>query len=86
MSKKTICKIMLYAKNSYKYFLMKENLIRYEAQKGVPVINFYTHADIKSIFRKFKIIDIRQDFIFPYKIKPYKRNRYVKLQHFNRFL
>ena len=45
------------------------------------VINFYTHADIKSIFRKFKIIDIRQDFIFPYKIKPYKRNKYVKLQH-----
>ena len=82
MGRNTVCKIMLYAKNSYKYFLMKENLIRYEAQKGVPVINFYTHADIKSIFRKFKIIDIRQDFIFPYKIKPYKRNRYVKLQHF----
>lgn len=82
MNRNTICKIMLYAKNSYKYLLMKENLIRYEAQKGVPVIDFYTHDDIKLIFKKFKIVDIKQDFIFPYEIKPYKKNRYVKIKHF----
>tara|TARA_B100000242_G_C43030010_1_gene479767 strand:- start:60 stop:839 length:780 start_codon:yes stop_codon:yes gene_type:complete len=82
MSKNTICKIMLYAKNSYKYFLMKENLIRYEAQKGVPVIDFYEHDDIRLLFKKFKIIDIQQKFIFPYKIKPYKKNQYIKLDHF----
>ena len=82
MNKNTICKIMLYAKNSYKYFLMNENLIRYEAQKGVPVIDFYNHSDIKILFKKFKIIDIKQKFIFPYKIKPYKNNQFVKLNHF----
>ena len=82
MNKNTICKIMLYAKNSYKYFLMNENLIRYEAQKGVPVIDFYNHSDIKILFKKFKIIDIKQKFIFPYKIKPYKNNQFVKLDHF----
>ena len=82
MNKNTICKIMLYAKNSYKYFLMKKNLIRYEAQKGVPVIDFYDHNDIKKLFKKFKIIDVQQRFIFPYKIKPYKKNRYIKLNHF----
>ena len=82
MNKNTICKIMLYAKNSYKYFLMKENLIRYEAQKGVPVIDFYDYDDIKVLFNKFKIIDIRQKFIFPYKLKPYKKNQYIKLEHF----
>ena len=82
MNKNTICKIMLYAKNSYKYFLMKENLIRYEAQKGVPVIDFYDYDDIRVLFNKFKIIDIRQKFIFPYKLKPYKKNKYIKLDHF----
>ena len=82
MNKNTICKIMLYAKNSYKYFLMKENLTRYEAQKGVPVIDFYDHSDVRIIFKKFKVINIEQDFIFPYKIKPYKRNKYEKISHF----
>jgi len=82
MNKNTICKIMLYAKNSYKYFLMKENLIRYEAQKGVPVIDFYDHNDIKMVFKKFKIVDVQQRFIFPYKIKQYKKNQYIKLNHF----
>ena len=82
MNKNTVCKIMLYAKNSYKYFLMKEKLIRYEAQKGVPVIDFYDDNDIKILFKKFKIIDVRQDFIFPYEIKQYKRNQFVKLKHF----
>ncbi len=82
MNKNTVCKIMLYAKNSYKYFLMNENLIRYEAQKGVPVIDFYENVNIKSLFKKFKIIDIQQRFIFPYKIKPYKKNQYIKLNHF----
>lgn len=82
MNKKTICKIMLYAKNSYKYFLMKDDLIRYEAQKGVPVIDFYDKDDIMQLFKNFKILEIKQDFIFPYKIKPYKRNKYIKVDHF----
>ena len=82
MSKKTICKIMLYAKNSYKYFLMKDNLIRYEAQKGVPAIDFYDRDEVVKLFNKFKILEIKQDFIFPYKIKPYKMNRYYKIEHF----
>tara|TARA_B100001057_G_C22869335_1_gene958067 strand:+ start:5612 stop:6397 length:786 start_codon:yes stop_codon:yes gene_type:complete len=82
MDKKTICKIMLYAKNSYKYFLMKDNLTRYEAQKGVPVIDFYERNDLLNLFKKFKILEIKQDFIFPYKIKAYKKNRYHKIDHF----
>ena len=82
MNKKTICKIMLYSKNSYKYFLMKDNLSRYEAQKNVPVIDFYNREDILKLLKSFKIIDIKQDFIFPYKIEDYKKNKYVKVDHF----
>ncbi len=82
MNKNTIFKVMLYAKNSYKYYLMKDKLIRYEAQKGVPVIDFYDHSDIQKLFKKFKILSVKQDFIFPYKIKSYKKNIYEKLNHF----
>jgi hypothetical protein len=61
---------------------MKDDLIRYEAQKGVPVIDFYDKDDIMQLFKNFKILEIKQDFIFPYKIKPYKRNKYIKVDHF----
>ena len=61
---------------------MKENLMRYESQKGVPVIDFYDNNDLNIIFKKFKIIKIEQDFIFPYKINPYKKNKYIKVSHF----
>ena len=46
----------------------EEKLLRYEAQKNVPVIDFYDLADIKKLFSKFKLKEVRQDFIFPYKI------------------
>ena len=82
MNKKTVCKIMLYSKNSYKYFLMKDGLSRYEAQKNVPVIDFYDRNDILKLLKNFKIMDIKQDFIFPYKIEDYKKNKYVKVDHF----
>ncbi len=82
MTKKTEFKLMLYAKNSYKYFLTNNNLSRYEAQKGVPIIDFYEIADIKKLFKKFIIKEIYQDFIFPYKIPEYKKNKYVKVPHF----
>ena len=59
MSPKTELKVMLYAKNSYKYMMMK-----------------------KKLFSKFKLKEVRQDFIFPYKISPYKKNKYVKVEHF----
>ena len=73
---------MLYAKNSYKYMMMKKNLIRYEAQKNVPVIDFYTKDEIRKLFKKFKIVEMKQDFVFPYKIKYYKKNKYVMVDHF----
>ncbi len=82
MNKKTELKIMLYAKNSYKFYLMKKNLARYEAQKNVPVIHFYDTDDISKIFNKFIIKEIYQDFIFPYSIPEYKKNKYIKVPHF----
>ncbi len=82
-NKKTIIKIMLYAENSYKNMLISSSPYRYEAQKGCPVVYKINEIELKKFIKnKFKIIDIKQDFIFPYKIKPYKKNKYIKIDHF----
>ena len=81
--KNTEIKIMLYAKNSYKKFLLNDTNYRYEAQKGCPVAYTVSDEDINNLVKnKFKIIEKYQDFIFPYKIIPYKDNKYIKIDHF----
>lgn len=83
-NKDTEIKIMLYAKNSYKNFLIKRTPYRYEAQKGCPVIQKVDINDVKNLIKnKFKLIKLKQDFIFPYKISFYKKNIYKKLDYFD---
>ena len=53
-------KLMLYAKNSWKYFRIKEQLDQYEAQSGVPIADVYTKEDVDYLLRDFKNIDIKQ--------------------------
>lgn len=82
-SKNTKIKIMLYAANSYKNFIQNHSAYRYEAQKGVPIVNKYSHEEVRNLLKnKFKIISANQDFIFPYKINDYKKNIYNKIEHF----
>jgi SAM-dependent methyltransferase len=81
--KNTEIKLMLYAKNSYKNFMLNKTLYRYEAQKGCPVVQKIDLEDLKKLVKnKFKIISCTQDFIFPYKISEYKKNKYEKIKHF----
>ena len=81
--KNTEIKIMLYARNSYKKFLLNDTDYRYEAQKGCPVVHTVSDEDVNNLIKnKFKVVKKYQDFIFPYKIKPYKNNRYIKINHF----
>ncbi len=82
-NKKTKIKIMLYAENSYKNMLLKITPYRFEAQKGCPVVYTISKSKLENLIKgKFKLIDIKQDFIFPYKIRPYKKNKYEKINHF----
>jgi hypothetical protein len=81
----TEIKIMLYAKNSYKNFLLNHTNYRYESQKGCPVVYTVDNNDLSKILdKKFKILSQSQDFIFPYEIKPYKKNIYKKITHFEK--
>ena len=60
-----------------------ETHYRFEAQKGCPVVYTVSKSKLENLIKgKFKIIDIKQDFIFPYKIRPYKKNKYEKIDHF----
>ncbi len=81
--KNTEIKIMLYAENSYKNMLLSSTPYRFEAQKGCPIVYKMNIQKLNKLIRnKFKILDVKQDFIFPYKIKPYKKNKYIKIDHF----
>jgi ubiquinone/menaquinone biosynthesis C-methylase UbiE len=83
-NKKTEIKIMLYAKNSYKNFMLNLTNYRYEAKKNCPIVNKLDKNDLaKLIKNKFKVLEISQDFIFPYQIKAYKNNIYRKIKHFD---
>ena len=81
--KNTEIKVMLYAKNSYKKFLLNDTNYRYEAQKGCPVVYTVSDDDVNNLLKnKFQIVEKYQDFIFPYKIKPYRNNKFIKIEHF----
>tara|TARA_Y100000768_G_C23982453_1_gene686663 strand:- start:940 stop:1719 length:780 start_codon:yes stop_codon:yes gene_type:complete len=82
-NKNTVIKIMLYAKNSYKNFMLDITNYRYEAQKSCPIVYKVDENDLNQLIKnKFKVLKISQDFIFPYQIKPYKKNIYKKIKHF----
>lgn len=75
-------KLMLYAKDSLKYFQIKDGLDQFEAQSGVPIANVYTKDEVRDLLKDFHDISIIQTHIFPYKIEPYKNYKYEKHDYF----
>jgi len=95
MGAKTILKIMVYHKFSWKVFwiLMKfgkgafwklDKLIaRYsEAQLGCPVTYAYSKMGLRRLLRGLTIDDIQIEHIFPWKFPEYKNNEYIKVWYF----
>jgi SAM-dependent methyltransferase len=91
----TEIRIMVYAKYSFKgfYFYLTQGwkfgfnynaCIRYnaEAQSGCPIAFTYTAKGIKELCKDFKIVSIKKDHIFPYKIKDYIQHKYTKVWYF----
>jgi UDPglucose 6-dehydrogenase len=75
-------KLMLYAKNSYKYTQILSGKDQFEANSGVPIANVYTHEEVHELLKDFKDISIEQTHIFPYKIDEYKQYQYIKEEPF----
>lgn len=87
----TLVKIMVYHKYSWKvlWILLKfgklkfwdiKNLVKKysEAQEGCPVTYIFSKKEIKRILERnsFKVISIKVDHIFPYKISDYIKYKY----------
>jgi 2-polyprenyl-3-methyl-5-hydroxy-6-metoxy-1,4-benzoquinol methylase len=71
-------KVMVYAQNSWKNYMIEAGLDQPEAQWGCPVVHTYTAETVTDLLGSdFAIETIEQDHIFPYEIDAYKRKEYV---------
>ena len=74
----SVLKIMLYAKNSWKNYMIEAGHDQPEAQYGCPIANTYTKNEVKNLMSKFEVTSIEQTHIFPYQIEPYKKGEFIK--------
>lgn len=71
-------KVMVYAKNSWKNYMIEAGLDQPEAQWGCPVAHTHTAESLADLIGPdFDIEEIKQDHIFPYQIESYQRKEYV---------
>ena len=77
MNKDSTLKIMLYATNSWKNYMIEAGHDQPEAQYGCPIANTYTNDEVRELLDGFDV-SIEQYHIFPYQIEPYKRGEFVK--------
>ena len=91
----TIIKLMVYYRYAWKvlwillteghgqFWRLNELVARYsEAQTGSPITHLYSRRQIQSLLNGFKILDMRIDHIFPYRITDYIQYRYRKVWYF----
>jgi len=74
------CRVMLYAKNSWKNILIEADWDQPEAQDNCPQAVTYTKQEARELFKDFDNVHVDQDFIFPWNIDHYIKYEYVK-QH-----
>ena len=83
MNENSVLKIMLYAKDSWKNYMIDAGLDQPEAQYGCPIANTYTKQDVVELLDGYEVLSIEQDHIFPYQVEPYKKGKYIKQPWFD---
>jgi len=83
MNENSVLKIMLYAKDSWKNYMIEAGLDQPEAQYGCPIANTYTKEDVVELLDGYEVLSIEQDHIFPYQVEPYKQGEYIKQPWFD---
>ena len=79
LAKEGVFKLMLYASESWKNYMISIGLDQPEAQYGCPVAYTYTEEEIYDLLGDhFEVVSIERDHIFPYQIEPYKKGEYIK--------
>ncbi len=71
-------RLMMYAKNSWKNFMIESGLDQPEAQSGCPIAFTYTHEELRELLHDFEVTEMRQEHIFPFVIEKYVKYEYEK--------
>ncbi len=71
-------RVMVYAKYSWKNFLIAIGIAQPEAQTGCPIAYTYSAETVRKLFEGVRITSLSKEHIFPYKIEPYTQYRYEK--------
>lgn len=75
----TVLKVMVYAADSWKNYMIEAGYDQPEAQYGCPIAYTYTQQQlIDMIGPGFHDVVVQQDHIFPFQIEPYKQGQYMK--------
>ena len=70
-------KFMVYAKNSWKYAMIRKGLDQFEAQADCPYAQAFTNTEIEQLLHnKFDIERIRQAHCFMYNVDKYKQGKF----------
>ena len=67
-------RFMVYAKNSWKYAMIRKGLDQFEAQADCPYAEAYTAEEIEDLIKdKFELLRLRQSHCFMYNVEKYKQ-------------
>ena len=70
-------KFMVYAKNSWKYAMIRKGLDQFEAQSDCPYAKAFTSDEIHSLLDgRFEILRLRQAHCFMYNVEKYKQGKF----------
>lgn len=69
-------RLMMYAKTSWKNFMIEAGFDQPEAQSGCPVAYTLTQDELRAMLKDYEILDMHQDHIFPYVVEKYVRYEY----------
>jgi 2-polyprenyl-3-methyl-5-hydroxy-6-metoxy-1,4-benzoquinol methylase len=71
-------RMLVYAKNSWKYAMIQKGLDQFEAQAGCPYAKAYSKEEIYQLLnsRDLEVLRIRQDHNFMYNVPKYRQGEY----------
>lgn len=70
-------RMLVYAKNSWKYAMIQKGLDQFEAQSDCPYAKAYSREEIYDLLKgQFEVLRIRQDHCFMYNVPKYRAGEY----------
>ena len=77
MHDRSVFRLMVYAKQSWKSWMIEAGLCQPEAQSGCPLVRTYDRDTISKLLKNFRIVKMSQAHIFPFNVNSYIHQNYV---------